>query len=92
MGNPGEVFHRNAHEAPYEEWMSDPNPCKPFPTEMFFPEHGSKVREPVAICFTCPNRTSCLNYALDNHIQHGIWGGQNERARRRILAARRLAS
>jgi WhiB family redox-sensing transcriptional regulator len=29
-----------------------------------------------------------LEYALDNRIDHGVWGGTSERERRRILKAR----
>jgi WhiB family redox-sensing transcriptional regulator len=30
-----------------------------------------------------------LEYALGNHIDHGVWGGTSERERRRIARARR---
>jgi len=33
----------------------------------------------------------CLEYALENRIDHGVWGGCSERERRRILKRRRLA-
>jgi WhiB family redox-sensing transcriptional regulator len=32
----------------------------------------------------------CLEYALRNRIDHGVWGGASERERRRILRQRRL--
>jgi len=31
----------------------------------------------------------CLEYALANHVDHGVWGGKSERERRRILRERR---
>ena len=31
----------------------------------------------------------CLEYALANRIDHGVWGGTSERERRRILRRRR---
>ncbi|HEX3334789.1 MAG TPA: WhiB family transcriptional regulator, partial [Acidimicrobiales bacterium] len=30
-------------------------------------------------------------YALEHHIDHGVWGGASERERRRILRRRRLS-
>jgi WhiB family redox-sensing transcriptional regulator len=31
----------------------------------------------------------CLEYALAERIDHGVWGGASERERRRILKKRR---
>ena len=36
--------------------------------------------------------TLCLEYALEERIEHGVWGGCSERERRRILKRRRVAS
>lgn len=38
-----------------------------------------------ALCRPCPVRTACLNYALSQQIEHGVWGGLTapERARHR---------
>lgn len=35
-------------------------------------------------CEGCPVRVSCLNYALNNSIQNGIYGGLTSHRRRRI--------
>jgi WhiB family redox-sensing transcriptional regulator len=42
------------------------------------------------VCKTCEVRSLCLEYALHNRIDHGVWGGTSERERRRILRRRRL--
>jgi WhiB family redox-sensing transcriptional regulator len=44
------------------------------------------------ICADCPVSAACLEYALGNHIDHGVWGGCSERERRRILRRRRVSS
>jgi WhiB family redox-sensing transcriptional regulator len=31
----------------------------------------------------------CLEYALENHVDHGVWGGKSERERRRLSRMRR---
>ena len=43
------------------------------------------------ICAECPVSAACLEYALANHIDHGVWGGCSERERRRILRRRRVS-
>jgi WhiB family redox-sensing transcriptional regulator len=40
------------------------------------------------VCADCPVRDVCLEYALDHHIEHGVWGGASERARRRMALRR----
>lgn len=42
-----------------------------------------------ALCRECPVRNACLDYALTKPEPYGIWGGLNERERKRL---RRQAS
>jgi WhiB family transcriptional regulator, redox-sensing transcriptional regulator len=57
--------------------------------QVFFPSDGLGVQAATAICRDCPVRAACLEYALVNRIQHGVFGGESERARERILRERR---
>lgn len=41
------------------------------------------------VCQRCPVRERCLDYAINNNITHGIWGGLTTRARRELATARR---
>lgn len=34
------------------------------------------------VCRACPVRKSCLTYAIEQHEEHGIWGGYGEKDRR----------
>ncbi|MCZ7535977.1 MAG: WhiB family transcriptional regulator [Acidimicrobiia bacterium] len=61
------------------------------PTE-FFPSDGVGVEVAQQICDGCPVVAECLEYALENRIEHGVWGGASERERRRILRRRRQAA
>lgn len=70
------------------EWMAD-GKCREYPPETFFPRDGMGVIVAQRICATCQVSAHCLEYALDNHIDHGVWGGKSERERRRLLRERR---
>jgi WhiB family redox-sensing transcriptional regulator len=63
--------------------------CRELPPETFFPRDGVGVEIAKRICVDCPVRESCLEYALFHNIEHGVWGGTSERARRRIARQRR---
>jgi WhiB family redox-sensing transcriptional regulator len=71
------------------DWMAQGN-CRDEPPATFFPPDGVGVEVARRICATCPVMGSCLEYALRNRIDHGVWGGASERERRRILRRRRL--
>lgn len=87
-GNPG-VPRKLPFALPVEEWMKLAA-CKKTTLD-FFPTNGHNLvnRPLVECCNSCPVQMACLDYALTNHIDHGIWGGTSERARRRILKARK---
>lgn len=68
-------------------WMARGN-CAEHPPEVFFPSDGVGVLHAQKICATCPVKAPCLEYALRNRVEHGVWGGHSERARRRLLRER----
>jgi WhiB family transcriptional regulator, redox-sensing transcriptional regulator len=63
--------------------------CRDLPPEIFFPSDGVGVEVARHYCAECPVKGPCLEYALENHIEHGVWGGASERERRRIARSRR---
>ena len=69
-------------------WMAEGNCAHEKPT-VFFPSDGVGVEVARRICATCPVKDPCLEYALEQRIDHGVWGGCSERERRRILKKRR---
>jgi WhiB family redox-sensing transcriptional regulator len=72
-------------------WMAR-GTCRYEPPATFFPSDGVGVEYAKRICATCPVREQCLEYALDNRIDHGVWGGTSERQRRRLLKKRKSSS
>jgi WhiB family redox-sensing transcriptional regulator len=73
------------------KWMAD-GICASKPPALFFPSDGVGVEKAKSICADCPVKNVCLEYALENHIDHGVWGGTSERQRRRIARARRAGA
>ena len=71
-----------------EQWMEKAI-CRGLAPSEFFPSDGSGVEVAQKVCERCPVRAECLEYALEHHIEHGVWGGASERERRRILRTRR---
>lgn len=66
--------------------------CRDEDPELFFPvsEMGPgarQVEKAKSVCARCPVRSECLNYALRNGLNHGIFGGMTE-SERRALARR----
>ena len=77
-----------SHISTDTRWMSEGN-CAEKDPAIFFPSDGVGVEKAKRICNGCGFQNQCLEYALINRVEHGVWGGASERQRRRILKARR---
>lgn len=66
-------------------WQDDAA-CLDEDPEIFFPDPGDTQSALAAAecCEICPVAKQCLQYALDNHIEYGIFGGVSERGRRKL--------
>jgi WhiB family transcriptional regulator, redox-sensing transcriptional regulator len=69
-----------------DDWRHDAG-CRDEDPELFFPLSdvglGARQAEQAkAVCARCPVRERCLEYALDNGLDHGIFGGTTETERR----------
>lgn len=62
--------------------------CKDIEDKSFFfpSDHALQERLPElrAICSTCPAISNCLNFALDQKINDGFWGGKTAKERRKM--------
>lgn len=70
-------------------WMEE-SLCRFESEEIFFPSNGAGVEVAKRICAFCVVKEACLEYALENRIEHGVWGGESERERRKLQRQRRL--
>lgn len=50
----------------------------------FFPTDGVGVEQAKRVCEGCPVKEDCLEHAIVNNFDHGVWGGKSERQRRKI--------
>ncbi len=72
--------------------------CRDVDPAVFFPVGLTgtaipKIADAKAICRGCPVRLVCLQYALANHHDDGVWGGYDEGERRELRRRwRRLGS
>lgn len=67
-----------------EAWMVNAA-CKDAPDpDLFFSGEPAQVKEAITICHQCPVRVLCAEYAVNNEIGHGVWGGLTETDRRSI--------
>jgi WhiB family redox-sensing transcriptional regulator len=72
-------------------WMPDERPwaglaaCRDADPDLFFPGPDGDTAAAVRICRGCAVRDYCLEWALEQRVQYGVWGGATERERRRML-------
>ena len=64
--------------------------CRDYPSSWWFPEVGGvQAREAKAVCAVCPVATECLEWALANTQEYGIFAQTNFKERKRIKARRK---
>ncbi len=70
-------------------WMLE-SACRGEGSDTFFPENGAGVNKARQYCAKCSVRKECLEYALLNRIEEGVWGGASQRQRVNILRERKM--
>lgn len=53
---------------------------------IFYPGLNGAVLPAKRVCSRCPVRAACLDYAITNGEDEGIWGGTTPRERARLIA------
>jgi WhiB family redox-sensing transcriptional regulator len=66
-------------------WQLQAN-CDETNTELFFSELKSKVEKAKAICNSCPVKSECLEFALNDGIEFGIFGGVTASERKSLVS------
>lgn len=71
-------------------WWHKAAACRGADTELFFLDRGKPATEAKALCSSCPVQAVCLDWALEEMVACGIFGGMNDRERRAERKRRRL--
>jgi WhiB family redox-sensing transcriptional regulator len=66
--------------------------CRGVDPEVFHPGEDEDASAAKAICALCPVREACLEYAISAREKFGVWGGLDERERRRLIRQRRRSA
>lgn len=80
------------HDWPRPEpsaWQDDAT-CIGTDTALFFSSAQQDIDTAKAVCAECPVKSQCLNANI--YEKEGVWGGLDERERRRLRRKRRAAS
>lgn len=76
-----------------QEWREEAL-CRQTDADLWFPPHGGHLRvtrDAKRICESCPVIAECLEYALEQRYEIGIWGGKTPKERDSILRERDVA-
>lgn len=59
--------------------------CRDADPEIFFASTRADERAALAVCNMCAVAGQCLDFAIETRERFGVWGGTNERERRKLL-------
>ncbi len=71
------------------DWQKDGAcslPANQDKADFFFSKEPAEKYEAINLCFSCPVRQQCLQWALEHRVIYGIWGGKDESEIRRTLS------
>lgn len=70
------------------EWQAE-GLCSQTDPDAFFPMYPQQARKAIMVCAKCPVKQQCLDYALKNNEQYGVWGGYDFTRREIGISQRR---
>jgi WhiB family redox-sensing transcriptional regulator len=73
------------------QWMQH-GACLNHPVDLWFTTKGGTVRQAQMICGVCVVRGRCAEFAVEEMIVHGVWGGLTPRQRRPLQVAHNKAA
>ena len=73
---------------PIKDWR-DGASCRDTDPDLFFPVGTTgaavdQIAAAKAVCDVCPAKEPCLQFAIENNQDSGVWGGTSEEERRQL--------
>lgn len=84
------THHVNTIKPMHEGGWQESAACRREHPDTFFPDHGANrtnIRYAKEICSGCPVRVECLEFAIANNDEYGIWGGMTPGERFELRAS-----
>jgi WhiB family transcriptional regulator, redox-sensing transcriptional regulator len=80
-------------DAARPDFTNGPNrpACDGLDTDLWYPDQGNSYacyEQARRICYGCPVRVACLQFAVDTDQRFGLWGGMTPRERNRLRRQR----
>lgn len=75
---------RGRADLPWAKYAS----CQGVPTDVMFPTDKAGEEKALEICENCSVAMDCLEFALSEREEFGVWGGKSERERRGLRRKR----
>ena len=73
-----------------DDWQMDAA-CLEIDPDLFFSENWHDVEKAKEFCTTCPVMAQCLQRAMEDDEQHGVWGGTSRPDRIRLRKLRKAS-
>lgn len=78
------VYSNDPEHLPWESYAM----CAQIDPELHFPKKRNPATAAKKVCAICEVRLDCLEYALANDEQFGIWGGLSRKEREKVKKER----
>lgn len=75
-----------------ESWMQDARCAEFDDPDLFFSNRSEDIMVVRKVCEKCPVRFACAEYAIENQIEDGVWGGLSESDRAFIRKQKKAQS
>jgi WhiB family redox-sensing transcriptional regulator len=69
----------------YEGLWRERAACRGVDVELFYSDRRSDIDRALALCARCDVREACWQQAMADQEAFGVWGGTEERQRRRLF-------